>query len=125
MNTLNLVGRLTKDLEDLRYTNNNKAVLIIPLATVEKEATFLDVVVFGTTAENCHKYLSKGSTISLNATVKNNNYEKDGKKYYGYKFIGNNVTFISTGRKEVNEYQDLHTTTKTESIEYADSDLPF
>lgn len=103
-NTLICVGRITKDLE-LRYTTNNKAVVNIPLAinNGKDDTTFIDVVVYGNTAEITSKYCKKGDLIGVQAKVVNNNWtDKDGKNHYDYNFIASKVTFLSTKKKEEN-----------------------
>jgi len=68
MNRVTLVGRLTKDPE-LRYMQSEKAVVNFTLAinrpftnqNGEREADFINIVVWNKQAENAKQYISKGS----------------------------------------------------------------
>lgn len=103
-NTLICIGRITRDLE-LRYTTNNKAVVNIPLAinNGKDDTTFIDIVVYGNTAEITSKYCKKGDLIGVQAKVVNNNWtDNNGNKHYDYKFMGYKVTFLSTKKNEDN-----------------------
>lgn len=95
------VGRLTKDIE-LRYAKDGMAICNLDLAINSvKDVLYITITYFGKTAENCNKYLKKGSLVGGSYTIKNNNYEKDNKKVYGYQFVGNSLTFLSTENKQV------------------------
>lgn len=104
-NLLVLVGRITKNLE-LRYTNSNKAVVNVPLAinNGKDDTTFIDVVLYGNTAETTCKYCKKGDLMGVQAKVVNNNWtDKDGKNHYDYNFIASKVTFLCTKKENVEE----------------------
>jgi single-strand DNA-binding protein len=78
-NKVILVGNLTRDPE-LRYTPNGKAIAKIGLAvnrawTTEsgekkEEVTFVDIDVFGRTAENVGQYMRKGSPILIEGRLR-------------------------------------------------------
>lgn len=73
MNSVILIGRLTKDPE-LRYTQgSNLAVATFTLAVDRQKkegengsADFIRIVVYGKQAENCDKYLAKGRQAAVN-----------------------------------------------------------
>ena len=72
MNKVILIGRLTKDPE-LRYTGSNRAVTQITVAVNrtftnqngEREADFINVVIWDKQAENVAKYLTKGRLVAV------------------------------------------------------------
>lgn len=104
-----VIGRLTKDAE-LRYSATNKAIGSLSVAinngrnSEGKElTTFINFKCFGSLAENCKKYLTKGRQVSIESTINNNNYEKDGKQVYDYEFIANNIEFLSSSNKTSND----------------------
>lgn len=76
MNRVILVGRLTKD-PDLRYTPNGVAVATFTLAVNrafanqqgEREADFINCVIWRKQAENVANYLKKGSLARLQTDV--------------------------------------------------------
>jgi single-strand DNA-binding protein len=118
------VCRLTKDIENIRYTANGKAVIELNVAinNGKDDTTFLNLVAFGKLAELCNQYLSKGSLIEVEFTIKNNNYKnKEGKTVYREQYILNEVRFLSTNKKEVEkEESDLFT-----PVDSFDDELPF
>ena len=65
MNSVSLIGRLTRDPE-VRYTNEQMAIATFSIAIDRpprrdgtKETDFPRITVFGKTAENCQRYLVK------------------------------------------------------------------
>lgn len=142
MNKLIATARLTKDIEQIRYTEGNMAIgnmhLAIDLGAKrngEKETLFIYAKMFDKIAENCSKYLTKGSLISCDITIKNNNYlDKNGNKKYEYEFILNDVRFLHTNKQNVSQ-QFENNVQKNESenedpfknfgSEVTDNELPF
>ena len=87
-NRVVLMGNLTRDPE-LRYISTGTAVSEIGLAVNDRvkkgdqwvdEATFVDVTLWGRTAEVANEYLSKGSNILIEGRLKYDTWEKDGQK---------------------------------------------
>lgn len=82
MNSVNLIGRLARDPE-LRYTPSGVAVTRLVIAVDrpftnqqgEREADFIDVVVWQKQAENCANYLSKGRQIGVEGRLQIRSYE--------------------------------------------------
>ena len=90
MNSVFLIGRLTRDPE-VRYTAATQmAVATFTVAVdrptrpgAEKQTDFPRVTVFGKQAENCNKYLNKGSMVAVDGRIQTGSYDgKDGKKVY-------------------------------------------
>ena len=108
MNSLTLIGRLTKDPE-LRYlANTGNAVARFSIAVnrpfakkdAEVTADFFNIVVGGKRAETCTNYLQKGLQVAIQGRLQNNNYtDKDGVKRYSVEIIAENVEFIDWGDK--------------------------
>ena len=105
MNRVDLVGRLTRDPE-LRHTTSGRAVCQISLAinrtfanqNGEREADFINVVVWDKQAENVSKYVTKGRLVSVEGRLQSRSYDdKDGKKVYVTEVVANSVQFLSTG----------------------------
>lgn len=109
MNSLTLIGRLTKDPE-LRYissTGNAVARFSIavnrPFAKKDADVTadFFNIVVWGKRAETCANYLQKGLQVAIQGRLQNNNYtDKNGVKQYSVEVIAENVEFIDWGDKK-------------------------
>lgn len=89
MNKTLLIGRLTATPE-LTQTPNGKSVTHITVAVNrrfknengEREADFLNVVVWGKLAETLVSYAGKGSLISIEGELRTRKYEKDGSNRY-------------------------------------------
>lgn len=88
LNKVFLCGRLTKDAE-LKYTGNGMAVSNFSIAVGksfkkgenwEKKTVYFNLAVFGKTAENLSKYLSKGQQVIVEGDLDENEWEKDGVK---------------------------------------------
>ena len=110
MNRVDLVGRLTRDPE-LRHTTSGRAVCQINLAinrtftnqNGEREADFINVVVWDKQAENVSKYVTKGRLVSVEGRLQSRSYDdKDGKKVYVTEVVASNVQFLSTGGNNQN-----------------------
>jgi single-strand DNA-binding protein len=87
-NRVILVGNLTRDPE-LRYIPSGTAVSEIGLAVNDRvkrndqwvdETTFVDVTMWGRTAEVANEYLSKGSPVLIEGRLKLDTWEKEGQK---------------------------------------------
>lgn len=104
MNTVILMGRLTRDPE-IRYGGaNNTAVARYSLAVDRRfkqegqpEADFFNVVSFGKAGEFVEKYLRKGTKIVIEGELHNNNYtNKDGQKVYAIDIVTRNIEFAES-----------------------------
>ena len=115
MNSVTLIGRLTKDTE-LRYTaSTGTAVTRFSIAVdrpfakkdAEVTADFFNIVVWGKIAETCANYLKKGRQVALRGRLQNNNYtDKDGVKRYTVEVIAEEVKFIDWGDKKAGNGND-------------------
>ena len=104
MNKVILVGNLTKDPE-LSTTNSGINYCRFTVAVQrrfnnaqgEKEADFIPVVVWRAQAENCHKYLKKGSKAGVVGTIQTRSYDaQDGSKRYVTEVLADEVEFLSS-----------------------------
>lgn len=103
MNSFIGIGNLTKEPE-IRYTNNNLKVAQITIAINRKEeADFIDCVAFDKKADIIEQYLHKGNKVAVEGRLQTNMYEKDGKKYKSMNILINNIEFLNTSNKVVEE----------------------
>lgn len=102
INNAVLVGRLTKDVE-LKQTQSGLAVARFTLAVNrpfgnqngEKQADFINVVVWRKQAENCAQYLRKGSLAGVTGRIQTGSYDgQDGKKVFTVEVVADNVQFL-------------------------------
>ena len=106
MNRVCLVGRLTAKPE-LRYTGGNIPYTRFSLAVNrtfnnaqgEREADFINIVVWRRQAENIANYLDKGSRVSIEGRIQTGSYTaQDGSKRYTTDVVADNVQFLDSRR---------------------------
>ena len=97
MNVTILIGRLTKNPE-LKEGNTPMTSFTIAVDREGKsdETDFPRVTVFGKQAENCVRYLSKGSLVAIRGVIRTGQYtDRDGKTVYTTDVVANRVQFLS------------------------------
>ncbi|MBE5735992.1 MAG: single-stranded DNA-binding protein [Clostridiales bacterium] len=108
MNKCILIGNLTKDPE-LTTTSNGVAVCRFSIAVSrrysnsdgEREADFLNIVVWRGPGENCHKFLKKGSKVGIVGNIQSRSYDAaDGTKRYVTEIVAEEVEFLTTRNSE-------------------------
>ena len=157
MNKAILIGRLTKDPE-LRTTPTGRNVCQFSVAVSrnftnangEREADFINCVVWDKQAENLVKYQKRGNQIAVEGRIQTRNYDdKDGKKVYVTEILASNISFLdskgtgATGNTSFNNLPEppmVDTSSNNmetvsvekdpfeafgDSIEISDNDLPF
>ena len=159
MNKAILIGRLTRDPE-LRTTPTGRNVCQFSVAVSrnftnangEREADFINCVVWDKQAENLVKYQKKGNQIAVEGRIQTRNYDdKDGKKVYVTEILASNISFLdskgtgATGNTSFNNLpeppmEDTSSNNSSmetvsvdkdpfeafgDSIEISDNDLPF
>ena len=103
MNKLFLIGNLTRDPE-MSETATGVAFCRLGIAVNrpyqgsdgERATDFFNVTVWRNHAENCGRYLKKGSKVAIVGSLQNRQYEdKDGNKRQVTDIIANEVEFLS------------------------------
>ncbi|ALL02349.1 RNA-binding protein [Streptococcus anginosus] len=102
-NKVILIGRLVNTPE-LNKTANDKSVARATLAVNrrykgqngEREADFINVVVWGKLAETLASYASKGSLISLDGELRTRRYEKDNVTHYVTEVLCNGFQLLES-----------------------------
>jgi single-strand DNA-binding protein len=103
-NRVILVGNLTRDPE-LRYIPSGTAVSEIGLAVNDRvkkgdqwvdETTFVDITLWGRTAEVANEYLSKGSNILIEGRLKLDSWEKDGQKRSKLRVVADKMQMLGS-----------------------------
>lgn len=93
-----LIGRLVRDPE-LAYTPNGDAVCKFSIAVngyKEDAVSFFDIVAWNKSAEAIAKYMSKGKKICVEGNLRQERWEKDGKKYNAVKIYSNRFYFLDS-----------------------------
>jgi len=104
-NKVILLGNVTRDPE-LRYISNGTAVTDIGLAVNDRrknasgewveETTFVDVTLWGRTAEIAGEYVTKGSPLMIEGRLKLDTWEKDGKKNSKLRVVGERMQLLGS-----------------------------
>lgn len=137
INRVVLVGRLTKDPE-LRYTPSGVAMTRFTLAVNrtftnqqgEKEADFINCLVWRKQAENAANYLSKGSLAGVEGRIQTGSYEgQDGKRVYTTDIVADSVQFLEprngqASQNNSNTNQPQQNYIRVEEDPYANSEVP-
>jgi single-strand DNA-binding protein len=102
------MGNITSEI-DLRYTQSETAVCDVSLAVNDKrknqagewveETTFVDVTLWGRTAEVAAEYLGKGSPILIEGRLKLDTWETDGQKRSKLKVVGERMQMLGSNKK--------------------------
>ncbi|MBR4420691.1 MAG: single-stranded DNA-binding protein, partial [Clostridia bacterium] len=88
-----------------------------------READFFNITVWRTQAENCSKFLKKGSKVAVVGSLQNHSYEdKDGVKRTLTDIVASEIEFLSTGSR-LDEGEPVKKGPITEVED--DNDLPF
>lgn len=123
-NQVNIIGRVTKDLE-IRRTTNGGAVLNYSIAVNNKyqdkeETYFINCVSFNKTAELIGQYCTKGSKVLVSGQLKTRDYEKDGVKKTITEVVVDNIQFLdiktTTSRTEPMKEIDFVENSRTKAL---------
>lgn len=98
MNSVNLIGRLTRDI-DLRGENTSVAKFTIAVTRPLKkdESDFINCVAFGKTAETLATYCRKGTMVGVSGRIQTGSYtNKKGNKVYTTDVVVDRSTFTNS-----------------------------
>ncbi|NTW05570.1 MAG: single-stranded DNA-binding protein [Peptococcaceae bacterium] len=138
-NKIILIGRLTADPE-MRYTSSGLPVANFTLAVDrgfntkqgEKETDFIDIIVWRGLAENCAKYIKKGSMVAVDGRLQIRSYEdKQGVRRKVSEVVAENVRFLD--RKDTQsqygqgqgQQQNRAVEDEFSEVSFTEDDLPF
>lgn len=104
LNRVVLVGRLTKD-PDLRYTPNGVAVANFTIAVNrpfsnnqgDRDADFINCVVWRRAAENLANFMSKGSLVGVDGRLQSRSFDnQEGKRVFVTEVVADSVQFLES-----------------------------
>lgn len=111
INNVVLVGRLTRDPE-LKYTGNNIAVASFSLAVNrnfkdangEREADFINCVIWRQQAENLANWAKKGALIGITGRIQTRSYEnQQGQRVYVTEVVAENFQMLESRNSQGNQ----------------------
>lgn len=136
LNTLVLIGNCTRDPE-VKYLQSGTALCDVGIAINDRyknksgewvdEVTFVDVTIFGRTAEVAGEYLHKGDPVAFQGKLKTDSWEKDGKKFSKLKVVADKLQLLGGRQRDDqpaprNEYQQAPPSSPGPP---PDEDIPF
>lgn len=142
LNSVVLVGRLTKDPE-LRYTPSNQAVTTFSLAVNrrfknqngEREADFINCVIWRQQAENLANWGKKGNLIGITGSIQTRNYEnQQGQRVFVTEVVADNFQLLEFNKQNDQSQTQNHKQQpnfgrnepiQSNPIDISDDDLPF
>lgn len=99
MNKCFIIGRISRK-EELGTSKNGTSYIKMTVAVHRRgmdETDFLPVLAFGRTAENCDKYLSKGSQVAVEGEMHINLYKReDGTRTRDFSVSASAIEFLSS-----------------------------
>ena len=126
MNKVFLIGNLTRDPE-LSSTSNGIKFCRFTLAVSrsytrdgKRETDFLPVIVWRAPADNCARYLKKGSRAAVSGSIQTRSYDaQDGTRRSVTEIVADEVQFLSTRSEDDRDDVDF------DDLKPIDEDLPF
>ena len=130
MNNVNIIGRLTKDVE-VRKTSTNKSVSSFSIAVDnlatkdgEKTTSFFNCNAWNNVAETLSKYTRKGDRIAISGSLIQRNYDnKNGEKISVVEINVNSITLIENKKENTSAAKENKPVENDNKIN--DDDLPF
>ena len=130
MNNVNIIGRITKDVE-VRKTSTNKSVSSFSIAVDnlatkdgEKTTSFFNCNAWNNVAETLSKYTRKGDRIAISGSLIQRNYEnKNGEKNSVVEINVNSITLIENKKENASVKSENKSVENDNKIN--DDDLPF
>lgn len=141
LNSICLVGRLTKNAE-LKYVNDSMAVATFTLAVNrnfksqngEREADFINCVIWRQQAENLANWAKKGALIGITGRIQTRNYEnQQGQRVFVTEVVADNFQLLENWKdREAGQSQGYsqpdfsrQTPMNANPMDISDDDLPF
>ena len=133
MNTINLIGRLTKDPELKYIQGSGNAVARFTIAVDRgftkkdgtKETDFINIEVWNKSAENCANYIAKGSLVGVTGSLRIDNYKDQQGEYKSFtKVLANNIQFLNVKKSDVAAATSGQDVPQFEEVD-GDEDIPF
>ncbi|HGI4338942.1 TPA: single-stranded DNA-binding protein [Streptococcus agalactiae] len=137
INNIVLVGRMTKDAE-LRYTPSNQAIATFSLAvnrnfknqSGEREADFINCVIWRQQAENLANWAKKGALVGITGRIQTRNYEnQQGQRIYVTEVVAENFQLLESRNSQQQTNQSGNSSNSyfgnANKMDISDDDLPF
>ena len=134
LNTVALVGRVTADVK-LQFTGRDMPYIFFSVAVnrsvkkgeqYEEEASYIDCKLYGKSAEALEKYLTKGKLVSLEGSLRQNRWEKDGQKFSKLVVVVRDLQLLGGGERAENGNGNADVARQEAEVQkFADDGIPF
>ena len=143
INSVVLVGRLTKDVE-LRKTQSGLSVASFTIAcdrrlsqeqknNNEQSADFINCVAWRGSADFLGKYAHKGDTVGVEGKIQTRNYDRDGQRVYVTEVLANSVNLLHSKQTAQSQEQATQAPKPQQmsdfdylpNVDVSSDDLPF
>ena len=103
INKVFLIGRLTRDPDQVKYTQSGQAILKFSIAVDRREkkggewvskASYFDITVWGKQAESVAQFLCKGKQIALDGYLDQERWTKDGQNFSKVTITANQIQLL-------------------------------
>lgn len=109
LNKCFMIGNLTRDPELRKLARSGTSVCDMTIAVNRKhgeqdDTAFVDVTIWGKLADNCNRYLAKGSQVLVEGYLKQESWEdkQTGAKRSKLKIVAETIQFLNTGGSKSN-----------------------
>ena len=102
MNSVCIVGRVTKDIQERRTQNGTPVVsftLAVDRRKKEDGADFIPCIAWDKAAETIAKYVHKGDMLGVTGYIQTRSYEKDGRRNYATEVVTTSFQFLERKRE--------------------------
>jgi single-strand DNA-binding protein len=132
-NSVVLVGNVTRDPE-VKFLQSGTAVCDLGLAINERvkrgddyvdEPVFVDVTLFGRTAEVAGEYLAKGAPVLIAGRLKYEQWEKDGQKRSKLKVVADKLQMLGQRQRSEDSQERQERPQEQSQVPVTDSEIPF
>jgi len=135
LNKVILIGNLTADPE-LRYTPSGTARTRFAIAInrqyknasgqLQEEVTFVPIVTWGSQAENCANYLSKGRSVAVDGRLRIDTFENaDGERRKVVEVVASSVQFLGGPSRQSDSGPSDSEKAEPSPDSQADEEVPF
>ena len=134
MNSVQLIGRLTRDPQISYGAASQTAVARFSIAIDrgkdrdgnDRGADFPSVVCFSKTAELVDKYVHKGDRIGITGRIQTGSYERDGQKIYTTDVVADRIEFLTSKQESsAQAAEEVQASVYTGFSRLTDEDIPF
>lgn len=137
MNKVFLIGRLTQD-PTASTLQSGHSYCRFSIAVNrnyssrdgENRADFISIVTWDGLAQNCVKYLEKGSQVAVTGSIQTGSYERDGIKRQTFDVRADQVEFLSrsgsgNGQSQATTGSSNQDVDALKEVDDGDDDMPF